>query len=185
MLGEIEMKKILTVLIALFVGSALFAQKEIVPQKKSYTETYKILEKYKIAPTGNSYLFTDSILCELSGVVYHIKDDGKNCTLTFHVLGLTNLSPAFPLQDLVITGCIKSVLMGYKGNTLMSSMLLVERKDSEDYNFLLTYINADSSVGNFATSRELMPVKKSWSLNEAANTIAESYSSYKWYIDEF
>ena len=179
------MKKLLSIVFALFVGTTLFAQKAVVPQKKSYTETYKILEKYKIAPTGNSYLFTDSIVCDLSGVVYHIKDDGKNCTLTFHVLGSTNLSSAFPLEDLVITGCIKSVLMGYKGNTLMSSMLLVERKDSEDYNFLLTYINADSSVGNFATLRELMPVKKSWSLNEAANTIAESYSSYKWYIDEF
>ncbi|MBR4323521.1 hypothetical protein [Treponema sp.] len=179
------MKKILTVLIAFILGNAMFAQKEIVPQKKSYTETYKILEKYKIAPTGNSYLFTDSIICELSGVVYHIKDDGKNCTLTFHVLGSTNLSPAFPLQDLVITGCIKSVLVGYKGNNLMSSMLLVERKDSEEYNFLLTYIKADSSVGNFSTSRELIPVEKSMSLKNIANSVAKSYSSYKWYIDEF
>ena len=107
-----EMKKLLTVLIAFIVGNAMFAQKEIVPQKKSYTETYKILEKYKIAPTGNSYLFTDSIICELSGVVYHIKDDGKNCTLTFHVFGSgsTNLSPAFPLQGLVITGCTREIL---------------------------------------------------------------------------
>ena len=179
------MKKKLLVILAMLVGVVTFAQKAIVPQKKSYTETYKILEKYKIAPTGNSYLFTDSIVCDLSGVVYHIKDDGKDCTLTFHVLGSTNLSSAFPLQDLVITGCIKTVLMGYKGNTLMSSMLLVERKDSKDYNFLLTYIKEDSSVGNFSTSRELMPVEKSMSLKDIANSVAESYSSYKWYIDEF
>ena len=67
----------------------------------------------------------------------------------------------------------------------MSSMLLVERKDSKDYNFLLTYIKEDSSVGNFSTSRELMPVEKSMSLKDIANSVAESYSSYKWYIDEF
>ena len=149
------MKKKLLVILAMLVGVVTFAQKAVVPQKKSYTETYKILEKYKIAPTGNSYLFTDSIVCDLSGVVYHIKDDGKDCTLTFHVLGSTNLSSAFPLQDLVITGCIKTVLMGYKGNTLMSSMLLVERKDSKERNnsMLLVFISICFTLipANFVT----------------------------------
>ena len=154
-------------------------------EKNSYSFDCVYSWKCDVCTKRNSYLFTDSIICELSGVVYHIKDDGKNCTLTFHVLGSTNLSPAFPLQDLVITGCIKSVLVGYKGNNLMSSMLLVERKDSEEYNFLLTYIKADSSVGNFSTSRELIPVEKSMSLKNIANSVAKSYSSYKWYIDEF
>ena len=179
------MKKTLSIIFTMFFGCLLFAQQEIVPKKKSYSETYKILEKYKITPTGSSYFSTESIICDADNIVYLIKDDGKNCTLTAHFLGSGNFSIAFPTEDLIITNCVKTVLSGYKNKDLKASILLIERKDSEKYNFMLMYTKADPSAGNMVTVKELVPVDKSFSLKEKASDIVDSMPNYKWYISDF
>ena len=160
------------------------SSRELTPPKEKHTATYDILMKYGFHTAEGTVdpeyirISTNHLLQNNTWVTVgvFVNDDGTKCFLDRKEI---RREPQGYISDLEspehcdITNCIKEVLYAMEGNSLVYAFVLIECKESEDRNIILSNFYGKNRLGKLVHTCYLDETEKNFSLEEIATDMMQ------------